>query len=497
MDKLLRKRFVTGRLALLVGVTALGCLAFADVSSAAVPPAGNSCVASDGKINGRGSTFQKVLVLNLAKTYRDDYCGPEGTENAESEKVGEAGSTMIAYNYPAAEKASATGSGAGQKAMSCRTDAFGGTDVPYTTTGLAELDGAPGAMGGCAIAFTPPFQPNSPAEWPDKEAGKEDASGKMMSFPIGGSADAVIVHLTPSECKNNAPKTLQFTGKEVDNLFGGNYKEWTEKELTETNPSLAECAGTKITRVVRQDNSGTTNIFKFYLAKIDNARTGAECFELNKEGKNRTWEEYNASPNTEWPGKGKKVGEEGSCSAIVNPAKSGNPEVIKTVEGTEGSVGYADLAEAVSEETRAAGVIAASVQNATKTSFQQPQFEKGANCDYKTLSLPGVTASESVGLNPEESWANNNTAGNHGNATNLGSKYPICGLTWDMVYSKLDNGAVSNPISRLSADQRRTLYSWFTFVLSSTAQETLSKIDYAALPSSWLGTLREGFQENF
>jgi hypothetical protein len=52
-------------------------------------------------------------------------------------------------------------------------------------------------------------------------------------------------------------------------------------------------------------------------------------------------------------------------------------------------------------------------------------------------------------------------------------------------------------MSRLTADQRRTLYSFWTFVLSSTAQETLSSIDYAALPASWLGTLREGFQENF
>jgi ABC-type phosphate transport system substrate-binding protein len=499
MDKLLRKRFVTGRLALLVGVTALGCLAFAGVSSAAVPPTGNNCVASDGKINGRGATFQKPLVLAFAKTYRDDYCGATGVATEKGEAEGEAGSTMIAYNYPGAEKASATGSGAGIKATSCRTDAFAGSDVPYTKKQLEEMDGTPGITGGCGIdtgtekVFVPPFQPNSPTEWPSKE----DTTEKVMSFPVGGSSDAIIVHLTNAECKGKAPPSLQFTANEVDNLFGGNYTEWTEKELTETNPSLAECAGAKITRIVRQDNSGTTNIFKFYLGKVDNARSGATCFELNKEAKNRTWEEYNVAPNTEWPGKGKEVGKEGTCSKIENPGKSGNPEVIKLTEVTNGAIGYADLAEAVSEEAKAAGLVAASVQNATKTSFQAPNAEKGANCDYKTLSLPGVTKGESVGLNPEESWANNNPAGVHGNATDLGAKYPICGITYDMVYSHLDNGAVPNPISRLSADQRRTLYAYYTFVLSTAAQETLNKIDYAALPSSWLGTLREGFQENF
>jgi len=499
MDKLLRKRFVTGRLALLVGVTALGCLGFAEVSSAAVPPTGNSCVASDGKVNGRGATFQKILVLNFAKVYRDDYCGATGTATEKGEAEGEAGSTMIAYNYPGAEKAGATGSGAGIKAASCRTDAFAGSDIPYAKAQLEELNGTPGKTGGCGIdtgtekVFVPPFQPNSPIEWP----GKEDTTEKIMSFPIGGSSVAIATHLTNAECKGKAPTELQFTAKEVDNLFGGNYTEWTEKELTETNPSLAECAGTKITRVVRKDNSGTTNIFKFFLARVNNARSGATCFELNKEGKDRTWEEYNAAPNVEWPGKGKEAGKEGTCSTIMTAENSGGVELIKKVATTDGSVGYADLADATNAEAKAAGLVLGSVQNATKTSFQAPNAEKGANCDYKTLSLPGVSNSEAVGLNPEESWANNNPAGVHGNATDLGSKYPICGITYDLVYSHLDNGAVANPISRLSADQRRTLYSFYTFVLSSTAQETLAKIGYAALPASWLGTLREGFQENF
>ncbi len=68
---------------------------------------------------------------------------------------------MIAYNYPKAVTASATGSGNGLKAASCRTDAFAGTDTPYSRLQLEQLDGAPGAMGGCSITFEPPFEPKS------------------------------------------------------------------------------------------------------------------------------------------------------------------------------------------------------------------------------------------------------------------------------------------------------------------------------------------------
>src|SRR5262249_4810413 len=153
MEMSLEKRFAARRLVLLVGLGMLACLALADASSAAVP-GGNACVASDGKINGRGATFQKKLVLAFGSAYREDVCGETGTGSTEN---GEAGNTMVAYNYPAAETAGLTGSGNGIKAASCRTDAFAGSDKPYNNAQLKELNGAPGATGGCVIGFKPPF----------------------------------------------------------------------------------------------------------------------------------------------------------------------------------------------------------------------------------------------------------------------------------------------------------------------------------------------------
>jgi ABC-type phosphate transport system substrate-binding protein len=516
----LQKRIGSGPLAVLVGLSVLGCcllanLMLANASSAAVPTAGLNCKESDGKISGRGSTYQNNLQEEVAKLYRDDFCGNTGTETAEDKvggkERGEAGSTMVGYNYVTAESISATGSGAGLRAASCRTDAFAGTDLPYSEAQLKELDGAPALLtekegkacskeGLAEGKFLPPFQPNTPAEWP----GKEDTAGTIMSFPVGGSSVTLPVNLTAATCGGTAPTSLNFTPKEVSRIFGGAVATWNDPELVGTNASLAKCTE-KLVRVVRFDNSGTTNIFKSYLVRAENERTGQEC------ATGKHWSsgpssssgagEYFENPNTKWPGK-QEVGKEGTCSEIITAGVNGGGALVKKVSEVPNSIGYADLADAAGK-----GLILPNVQNATATSFQAPNSQKVANCTYSVVSLPGVSAADAVGLNSEDNWGNNNEANgnpNHENATDLGSKYPICGLTFDLVYKGLNSvGGVEeeakkvNPISRLTADQRRTLYSYMTFILSSAAQDSYGKINYAPLPVAWLPVLREGFQSGF
>ena len=488
MDMSVQKRFFSGSLALLaVGLGVICCMVFADTGLAAVPPTGLNCVASDGKINGRGATFQERAQQTVfAPAYRDDFCG-----NVAEQFAGDpAGNTMVAYNYPSAKSASATGSGAGIKAASCRTDAYSGTDIPYTVASLKELDEAAGKTGGCGIAFEPPFQPK-PGPWPEAK----DTTANVMSFPVAGSAVSLMTNLTEKNCGAGVlpPTSLNLNAKEVSRLLGGDVANWNDPELVTTNPGgsgvgLEKCAGA-VTRVVRQDTSGTTNIFKQYLIRAENERTGGTrtCAVGKK------WEAY-FTTNTEWPG---KQGAEGTCSAITTAAKSGNGELITKLKETEGGVGYADLNEAVGS-----GLLLPNITNSTGASFQPPNIGKGANCSFSGLSLPGLSASDSVGLNAEDNWSNNNETNpgapaNHENATNLGAKYPICGITFMLVYSGLDNGAVLDPNNRLTADQRRTMYAYFTFVLSSAAQELLGSNNYAPLPSSWLPKLRGGFQENF
>ena len=526
MDTSLQKRSDPRPLAALVGLV-LGCcllagLAFASVSSANVPESGLNCVEANGKISGRGSTYQNNLQEELAKGYRDDFCGNTGTETAEDKvggkERGDAGNTMVAYNDTEAEKNSVTGSGAGLKAASCRTDAFAGTDLPYSLKQLEELDETPGKLletedkgtgkPTCTETisgkYKPPFQPNLPEVWPDTTAGEEDTTAPIMSFPIGGSSVALPVHLTPENCGNeakNVPTSLEFTAKEVSRIFGGDAATWNDTELVKNNPALANCTA-PIVRIVREDNSGTTSIFKNYLIRAENTgveqagvRTGFATCQPTK-----PWSaaEFSESPNTKWPG---KPTVEGTCSKIESAATSGGPALITKLKETSGGIGYADLSNATGVEGE--GLVLPTVKNQLGTAAKAPNAGKGANCTYSVVSLPGATAEEAVGLNPKDNWANNNNTNagspeNHFNTTDLGSLYPICGLTFDLVYTGLSNTKGGpNPISRLTPDQRRTLYSYMTYLLSSTAQDKLSTFDYAPLPTAWLPTLRKGFQKEF
>jgi ABC-type phosphate transport system substrate-binding protein len=488
MDTLLRRgylirsprRLIAG---LAVGVSMLGCWSAAGLvlpaaSSAVVPPSGLNCVASDGKISGRGASYNAHAEAAFAAAYRDDFCG----NVAEQYSNDPAGNTMVAYNYEAAEKASATGASAGLKAASCRTDAYAGDSLPYTEKQLEELNSAPGTLGGCKLAFDPPFQPQATNnEYPNAA----DVTAPIMSFPIGGSSVAIAVNFGTA-CTTD-PKSLELNSKEVSRIFGGDAATWSDSELVENNPSLSTdgCTG-PIQRVVRFDSAGTTEIFKAYLVRAANERSsGSFTCAVGK-----SWSEYTKT-NTEWPGKQKK-GEEGTCSSVTTAATSGGPAEVAKIKEVQGGVGYADLPDEVGS-----GLVAATVFNATATGYQSPSSGKGANCSYSSVSLPGGTASEAVGLSGEgKNWATN-ASSNDQNVTDRGSKYPICGITFDLVYTGLDNGSVANAIAPLTADQRRTLYSYFTFILSSTAQNLLSNIDYAPLPSAWLQELREGFQENF
>jgi hypothetical protein len=66
-----------------------------------------------------------------------------------------------------------------------------------------------------------------------------------------------------------------------------------------------------------------------------------------------------------------------------------------------------------------------------------------------------------------------------------------------MVYTRLNSSGSTSPITGLGSDQRRTLYSYFLYVLSSAGQSKLGAANYAPLSQSLLDQLRPGFIANF
>src|SRR5262249_33574356 len=90
--------------------------------------AGDGCSA-DGKVGGRGGTLMQNAVVALANGYRDDYCGAVADTT---------GNTMVAYDNDGGVTTT-VGSSTGLLAASCRTDAFWGSEFPYSQSTLASL----------------------------------------------------------------------------------------------------------------------------------------------------------------------------------------------------------------------------------------------------------------------------------------------------------------------------------------------------------------------
>jgi len=527
MQPYAKRWFSAGALTVVIGIAAAAGGVLSTGTALAATPTGNACNPADGQIEGRGSTYQTNAQSLWWNAYDTDICGDTPATGSQSTA---AGNDMGIYNYT-----SLSGSGAGLKSANCRTDAYAGTDLPYTTAQLTTgLDGTPGnsVIGGCSgsanvpspLNFPPDSSSNPGGTWPNSS----DATANVMSFPIAGSSTTLDVNLTSADCGGNATGPLDFTPQQLSDLLGGNILNWNNPELRNNseNAWLANC-NEPVSRVVRYDNSGTTGILKGYFLNVDPNRSGATSTSGCDPSPWSNYDNPSLSNNSIWPTNGTATGTgDGSggtgvgftatanCSAIVSGSASGGPVLLQTLVNTAGGIGYADLSDAELDTGTLPGggtglfksvLIRPGVESATNPgAYVQPQNLKGANCDYSALSTPdGGAPTGFVGLDvpaagssaAADTWADDNTV-NHENATDQGSLYPICGLTFDLVYSGL-SASSGSAIADLTADQRRTLYSYLLFILSSTAQNLLPTDYYAALPATWLPSIVSGIQANY
>jgi ABC-type phosphate transport system substrate-binding protein len=483
----------------------------ASTGSATVPSAGINCQ-TDGKISGRGATFAGKAQTAFIGGFTADVCGNVPAQAGDTFT----GNNMVTYNYDPD-----TGSGAGQKAESCRHDIFGGSDIPYDENTLNnQLNAAPGATGGCVAyggtqnpATDAPF---GPAPGPYPHGG--DTAESILSFPIAGSSVAIGVNLQAADCTVDntgigiplgRPTSLNFTAAQVSLIFSGDVTFWDDAALGATaggaNPKLKNCHKA-ITRVVRLDKSGTTQIFKNFLSNSDGSRhlNDAPCTDTAGLG-DVTWTTFAADANNQkWPDDGGSA-----CSLLVHGAANGNVEVVKRCTssgqggtGTGGEACYADLSDIAPHRSGTGPIILASIRNSTDTAFVQPVTSNQANCAFGGISLPGTTPQDHVGLNSTDNWGFDNLAvngnPNHNDLTwtNAGAGYPICGVTFALLYP-LQTTPAAFGAGELKADQIRTLYSYELYILSSPGQALLNSIFYASMPSGIITPLRAGFQASF
>jgi len=492
---------------------AFAAVVLAGGGSAANPTQGVACQVADGKISGRGATFAINAQVLFARGYRDDVCGPVGVFTTSTDLRPIDGNSMVGYDYQTDPVVPLTGSGSGRTSQQCRTDAFGMSDAPYTVAQLNTLNGAvtaPSASPCSALqsVLLPPFAPNA-SPWPDNVASGTaiDTASALMSVPITGGSVAAVVNF---EATAGCPSQVNLTTKMASQLFGGDITNWNSALLRTANPDgggnlnpgLATC-NLAVTRVVRTDTSGTTNIWKNFLTNADGTRTGATCEDAFDWARNDT---------TRWPNvtsisTGGVVTLIGTpdldCAPLVGGTTSGNPALLDKCQTTAGAVCYADVAEASERAAADPNLVLANIRNSVNSAFVAPAEGTKSLCDFSAITTPGFDGNSAIGLDVGDSWASDQLDApggrSNGDASFLGTGWPACGLTWALIYTGLSDTveATNDPINRLTDNQRRTLWSYMTYILGSTAQERADAGFYASLPPSFLTTFRSAFQANY
>jgi hypothetical protein len=464
-------------------------------TASANAPGGFACDAANGKIYGSGAVLEGAAENAWWAAYDSEFCGdrPNGDQAGNDEGI---------YNYPGTLVSPGfTGAGNGLIAANNRIGDYWGTSNPYTTAQLNLLDGTPGPSAAATAnklawsgtpsisTLSPPFPPDSATN--TSFPASTDQAANVLTIPVAGSAIAIVANIPAAGCTSGvAPSSLNFTSSEIAGILGGSILTWGSTQLTGNNPSLAGCT-TAITRVVRFDSAGQTSIVKQYLVDVEPSRASEACAPTT------SWQTLYSS-NTTWTGGTTATG---TCSAYAKPTTSGGAALLTLLGTTPGGIGYDDLPDV---EANGSSFIQASLENQAGTGYVSPVSGLGANCDLSAVSEPGNGSSTAlVGLDSGDTWATDNATANpgtgeHYDANDIGTAYPICGIAWDLVYSGLSAGPSSpTAIAALTVDQRRTLYSYITFVLSSLGQSILPNNYFAALPTLWQQPVLAGFQKNF
>jgi ABC-type phosphate transport system substrate-binding protein len=286
--------------------------------------------------------------------------------------------------------------------------------------------------------------PNAEIKTKIQEQQTAEGKGKLLTIPTLQAAVAIIVHL-PKGCTVKtelAPgkkwHVLTLNPKQVEEIFVAKKTKFSQLTSGKTNVyEGAECTKAKkeshITRVVREDGSGTTATLKKWL-EIVNGKAAKVV-----EGK--TWLESAEEPpaNTIWP--------EEKTDPVVRGNGSGG--VVTKAEATEASIGYVNLANARKGAGFAAGgegkeefwallangqkeeVEAKKVVSYVSPATNAEEAAKGqANCtgiEYVTIDEKTGKAEKGKFPPPsvESTW-------NLVTAEQKQKKYPLCGFTYDL-----------------------------------------------------------------
>lgn len=381
-----RTRKLGLRAGLLAGASA-AVLAISGLGAGSAMAAPTCTPVSGGlPLSGQGSTLQNVAQGEWTTKY-DAEC-PSGSN--------------ATFTY------TGTGSGAALKAFG-----YTGGAAPETSWAYVGTDEAP---------------PKS-----EIEEVKTRTTVAPVIIPVAQTSIAVIAN-KPAACG----LTGGITWANLNGLFNGTIKHWSQLS-TITSKSLCESAeaGAQITRIVREDGSGTTFQFKNYLAELEGlagakpgkALINGACTEKNSKGETLTWKDLRPNPtlNLAWP--------ESNCNGEVTTVKraSGGGKVVTEVAATSNSIGYAAYSDVFHNSATASAV---ALENGNEVGVGptyalpgQGSGAKEANCGSRTYTVPAA-GRKADGTGLEVDWSEV-----FGAKPEIGTSYPLCTLTFDLSWN--------------------------------------------------------------
>lgn len=219
-------------------------------------------------------------------------------------------------------------------------------------------------------------------------------------------------------------KTLKLSGPVIADIFLGKITKWNDPQIKKLNPNV-NLPSNPITVVHRSDGSGTTFVFTDYLSKV--------------------------SP--EWSS---KVGSSKSVQWPTGIGAPGNEGVSASISGSKYSIGYVELAYALT----------------TKMNFATIQNKEGNFITPSINSTMAAVASSAPTLpKGTEPWTNVSLTNPPGK-----NSYPISSFTYIILYKDLG----TNP--SIDSQKAKSIVNFLSWAITD-GQKFSAKLGYVPLPA--------------
>lgn len=225
----------------------------------------------------------------------------------------------------------------------------------------------------------------------------------------------------------NMDKSLKLTGPILADIYLGKVKKWNDPAITAINPG-ASLPDRDINVVHRSDGSGTTFVWTSYLSIVS-----------------PEWKEkVSKGTAVQWP---------------TGSGAPGNEGVANVVKGTPYSLGYVELAYALT----------------TKMTFADVQNKEG-NFVTPSLAATSAAVSASSGSLPKgsEPWTEVSMLNAPGK-----DSYPIASFSYLLLYQEM---STSPKIS--SPEKAKAIVDFISWAISPAGQAFAQKLSYVPLPDA-------------